>query len=138
VLLNVKLILIGATNFGFSDVSILVVLNLLFFTTAYDFTICLLHKSPQVSLSHDNFCNIVTNNIATIIISKNDNIVQIRNGAFLLFFDTILLFRLTKNNHSHHTNSNQKNIIENICNRFTAVHPSIQKLSNLFGLLIKE
>jgi hypothetical protein len=67
-----------------------------------------------------------------------ENIAQIAYGIFFLFFVTISLLIFIKSNANPKKNSIPKNTIENICNRLTAVHQSIQNPTNLFGSFIKD
>ena len=67
-----------------------------------------------------------------------ENIAQIAYGNFFLFFVTISLLIFIKSNANPQKNSIPKNTIENICNKLTAVHQSIQNPTNLFGSFIKD
>ena len=73
-----------------------------------------------------------------VINTINENITQNTYGVFFLFFTVRSLLIFNNNNDNQRKPSNQKNTIENICNRFTAVHPSIQNPTNLFGSFIKD
>ncbi len=93
--------------------------------------------SPQLFSKFFRVLSVFQSNIQIMIDKISHNIVQNIYEIFDFFFAVMSLYKFTINIHIHTNNNIPKNIVENVCTSFTAVHQSIHILLRLDGFFIK-